>query len=67
MKPNFETMPWTELRTYVLEHRDDSDAFHTFIRRCKPSPESTGYSFPHTEEGRQQMEDVFRRKLNEET
>lgn len=66
MKPNVETMPWTELRAYVLAHRDDSEAFHTFIRRCKPRPNSTGYDFPHTEEGRQQMEEIFRQKLNGE-
>lgn len=66
MKPDFEAMPWTELRIYVLQHRDDLDAFHTFIRRCRPRPHSSGYNFPHTEEGRRQMEEVFRRKLNGE-
>ena len=27
-KPNFETMSKDELKTYVLAHRDDTEAFH---------------------------------------
>jgi hypothetical protein len=28
MKPNFQEMSRKELRTYVLAHRDDNDAFY---------------------------------------
>lgn len=28
MKPNFQEMSKKELRTYVLAHRDDNDAFY---------------------------------------
>jgi hypothetical protein len=66
MNPNFEEMPWSELRAYVLEHREDETALHMFMSRCKPKPGSTGYNFPYTEEGQQQMSEVFRRKLNGE-
>ncbi|MDV2998251.1 MAG: hypothetical protein N4J56_007956 [Chroococcidiopsis sp. SAG 2025] len=31
MKPNFQTMSKEELRTYVLNHRDDEAAFHTYM------------------------------------
>lgn len=27
-QPNFEQMSRKELRTYILEHRDDEEAFH---------------------------------------
>jgi hypothetical protein len=32
MKPNFETMSKTELKAYVLEHRDDLDAIRLLFR-----------------------------------
>jgi hypothetical protein len=66
MKPNFEEMPWSELRAYVLEHREDTSALHIFMNRCQPRSGSSGYDFPPTEEGRKQMNEVFRRKLNGE-
>jgi hypothetical protein len=67
MKPNFEEMPWADLRAYVLKYREDTDALHIFMNRCKPRSGSTGYDFPQTEEGRRQMDEVFRRKLGGET
>jgi hypothetical protein len=66
MKPNFKEMPWAELRAYVVAHRDDDEAIEIFRSRCKAPPGSTPYNFPNTEEGRKQMEEVFRRKINGE-
>ena len=66
MKPNFEAMTWAELRAYVLKHREDDEAFQAFIGRRSPDSEATWYNFPMTEEGRQQMTEVFRRKMNGE-
>ena len=31
MKPNFQEMTRQELRTYVLEHRDDKEAFYAYM------------------------------------
>ena len=31
MKPNFKEMTRKELRTYVLEHRDDNEAFYAYM------------------------------------
>ncbi|KJH70806.1 hypothetical protein UH38_16030 [Aliterella atlantica CENA595] len=31
MKPNFQTMSKEELRTYVLNHRDDEAAFQAYM------------------------------------
>jgi hypothetical protein len=66
MKPDFKTMPRKELIAYVLAHRDDDDAFEALINRRSPDSEATWYNFPYTEEGQRQMEEVFRRKVNEE-
>ncbi len=63
MSLNFKEMPTKELKTYVLRHRDDSEAFEEYRSRLKPS--SPAYSFPRTEEGNKQMEEVLRQKLQE--
>jgi hypothetical protein len=31
MKPNFHDMTKKELRTYVLAHRDDNEAFYAYV------------------------------------
>lgn len=31
VKPDFATMTTIELRAYVLEHRDDEEALHTYL------------------------------------
>lgn len=35
MKPNFEKMSQQELRAYVLEHRDDDEAFYAYREKSK--------------------------------
>jgi hypothetical protein len=32
-KPNFEEMPLTTLKAYILEHRNDDEAFQIYITR----------------------------------
>ena len=63
MSLNFKQMPTKELKTYVLNHRHDDEAFAEYRSRLKPS--SPAYSFPKTEEGLKQMEEVFRQKIQE--
>ena len=60
---NFKEMPSKELKNYVLNHRHDDEAFEEYRSRLKPS--SPAYSFPKTEEGLKQMEEVFRQKIQE--
>ena len=33
VKPDFKTMTVTELRAYVLEHRDEDEALHAYLDR----------------------------------
>jgi hypothetical protein len=35
MKPNFSEMNLKELRTYMLDHRDDDEAFYAYVDRSK--------------------------------
>lgn len=35
MKPNFQAMSRKELRAYVLEHRDDNEAFYAYMDKSK--------------------------------
>lgn len=38
-KPNFQQMPLEQLRTYILEYRNDDEAFYIYIdRRRAQSP-----------------------------
>ncbi|MBW4677771.1 MAG: hypothetical protein KME52_28385 [Desmonostoc geniculatum HA4340-LM1] len=32
-KPDFTTMPRAELRQYILDHREDDEAFQTYLDR----------------------------------
>ncbi|MGA9377833.1 MAG: hypothetical protein WBV73_03435 [Phormidium sp.] len=40
-KPNFQTMTKRELRTYILEHREDEKALHAYLDKLhdeNPNP-----------------------------
>jgi hypothetical protein len=37
-QPNFDEMSRAELRAYVLEHRDDEEAFHAYVDRLATEP-----------------------------
>ncbi|MBW4509711.1 MAG: hypothetical protein KME64_24830 [Scytonematopsis contorta HA4267-MV1] len=38
MKSDFQEMSMERLRAYVLEHRDDDEAFYVFVDRLQASP-----------------------------
>ncbi|NEQ97725.1 MAG: hypothetical protein F6K30_13570 [Cyanothece sp. SIO2G6] len=45
LKPDFATLTTPQLRTYVLEHRDDRDALHAYLdRRRSENPHSQVYT-----------------------
>lgn len=64
MKPNFNQMTRAELRTYVLQHREDLEALRVLMSRRNPN--AVKYNFPNTEEGRKQMKEVLQRRINGE-
>ena len=61
MKPNFETMNKAQLRAYVLEHREDQEALRALMSRRDPN--GVRYNFPNTEQGREQIKAVIKRKI----
>ena len=66
MKPDFKAMSHAELVAYIKEHRTDDDAIQElFVNRRSPDETATWYSFPWTESGRKQAEEVFRHKIQE--
>ncbi|WP_107670461.1 hypothetical protein [Cyanothece sp. BG0011] len=61
MKSNFETMSKAELRAYVLEHKEDKEALRALMSRRDPN--AIKYNFPNTQEGREQIKEVIKRKI----
>ena len=63
MKPNFETMTRQELKAYVLQHRDDKEAFRILMSRRSPDSEATWYKFANGEED---TKEILQRKIKGE-
>jgi hypothetical protein len=49
MKPDFNVMTKSELRAYVLEHRDDTEAFEALADRIYANPNPQWYQPEETE------------------
>jgi erythromycin esterase-like protein len=60
MKPDYDAMTKSELRAYILQHRDDLDALEAFFARRSPDSEATWYTLPKTEEEWQQQMEMVR-------
>lgn len=66
MKPDFQNMSMKELRAYVLEHREEDEAFYALIdRRKAANPNPVLYSPPKTLEEREAMRRLIWQKLKE--
>jgi hypothetical protein len=63
MKPNFTTMNTSELRAYVLEHREDREAFYTLMDRLNTDTTTMSYPCPNTPENLEVMKQAIRAKL----
>lgn len=48
MKPNFQAMTRKELLRYILEHRDDDDAFYAFMDKTHAEPPTEVYPAPQS-------------------
>ncbi|MEH1843251.1 MAG: hypothetical protein V7L20_32075 [Nostoc sp.] len=57
-KANFQAMTRQELRAYVLEHRDDQEAFHALTDKLREEP---GTEITSTE----QMHELIEARLDE--
>ena len=65
MKSKFEAMSRQELRAYILENREDEEAFHVYMDRLKDSPSTKIYPCPNTPENLEIMKQAIRAKLDE--
>jgi hypothetical protein len=64
MKLNFEVMNTSELRTYILQHREDKEAFYALMDRLKTAPSTKSYPCPNTPENLEVMKQAIRAKLD---
>jgi hypothetical protein len=44
MKPDFQAMSVKQLKAYLLEHRTDTEAFHTLMDKIMAEPNAKWYS-----------------------
>jgi hypothetical protein len=63
MKPNIETMNTADLRSYVLENREDTEAFNALMDRLNANAQTTTYPCPNTPENIETMRKAIREKL----
>ena len=63
MNPTLETMTIEELRTYVLSHASDIEAFHFLVARLKAKGQRTQYPCPNSPENITIMQQAIREKL----
>jgi hypothetical protein len=59
MKPNYDEMSNSELRTYILANRQDIEAVEVFFARRSPDAQATWYAPPKTPEEWQRQMDVI--------
>lgn len=48
MNPDFKAMTRKELLAYMLEHRDDDEAFHVFMDKVHAEPPTEIYPAPQS-------------------
>lgn len=63
MEPNFNQMSRTELKAYVLAHRNDEEAIRELFKRRDPN--GVRYPLPRNDQDLKQMEDIFKRRIGE--
>jgi hypothetical protein len=65
MKPNFSELTNAELRSYVLQHRDDLDALEALFNRRRADVEPIVFHPPQSQQEEQQQFEQFKRLVNE--
>jgi hypothetical protein len=63
MQPDFKTMDVAQLRSYVLEHRDDQEAFNALMDQLNARPATKSYPCPNTPENLEVTKKAIREKL----
>ncbi len=64
MKPDFDTMSKAELRTYVLAHRNDQEAFYKLVDRFKAdSKNQPRHPFPKSLEDVAKVQELIQEQI----
>jgi hypothetical protein len=63
MQPDFKMMDIAQLRSYVLEHRDDQEAFNALMDQLNARPITKSYPCPNTPENVEVVRKAIREKL----
>jgi len=64
MKPDFDTMSKSELRSYVLANRDDDEAFYKLVDRLNAdNKDAVRYPCPKTPEDWNQIPNIIEQHL----
>ncbi|MEC4881698.1 MAG: hypothetical protein SAL70_10170 [Scytonema sp. PMC 1070.18] len=61
-KPDFTTMPRAELRQYILDHREDDEAFQIYLDRFT-SEDAIIFSAPQSIEDLENFPELHRQNL----
>lgn len=61
MNKDFAKMSKSELRQYVLEHKEDLEALRSLMSRR--NPQATRYNFSNLEEEKKQIEEIIKQKI----
>ena len=64
MKPDFNVMSKAELRAYVLEHREDTEAFEALADRIYANPNPQWYQPEDTEKIVDLIQDFKHRNID---
>jgi hypothetical protein len=65
MKPDFNVMTKSELRAYVLEHREDAEAFEALADRIYANPNPQWYQPEDTEKIVELIQTSKQRNIND--
>jgi hypothetical protein len=65
IKLDFNTMTKKELRTYVIGHPTDKDAFSIFVDRFTVKASSETFAMPHSVTEFQGMDRLIKQKLEQ--
>ncbi|MGV0027789.1 DUF6887 family protein [Phormidesmis priestleyi] len=65
MKPDFKAMTVSELRAYVLEHRENESAFHALIDQLTADEAGETHPYPNTPETIEALRKAIQKKLGQ--
>ena len=63
MKPDYSVMAKRELRSYVVSHPNDKEAFQVFVDRSAAEAPSEAFNIPQSSDDLAEVDALIRQKL----